>query len=1353
MTSPSPAPARSPSPLPPVNQQALQRAIHPPEPIAPSSKVVVIATQSLPRSFSEQKRPLSPPPISSLEPPLIQEEAPAPHPYNPGPCGKVTEAVVGAVCSTLGLGWRWVARPVLAKAWEYAEEPVLKVGTELSGKLSTTTQAAQNLYERHKKTQVVAFGTTLTKAEKPTHPPLDSLNRASDSIGVVNRDTLTVPPAPLPPVEEEREDSSSSALAELEQVPSPVDGSSSQSVDLLPSDRPHSPSSSVVEPEEYLPRVELRTGLTRLEHPLPNPPQAPLSARSFNESSSSSDEPLSAPIQRESSSSSAEPLLRAPLPDLSVAIPLPVPSEPRVLPPIPNQKDSRSVQESEDAEKTIARDSEVLIGKLEKLGTLKALFWICGIKDDKRPNQDVDVATLLPLVEMAGAQSNTHTSTQGKRITLWDIFIQKTQLHWTEARWWKAKLFYWFAYSWTSLIPNTTRVYAKAIIEGIQQQFKDKESNDSQGRKRADFVHNIIQNADQYLEGNYKAHKKYAGLEPSENLLNPGNLDDFKFREVASYYGHRPQDGNSLKQSKAFQKLCANFGEALLQRYVSSVPFFVSWKKQPILGKIIQAPVISWPFQFIEWALNKVIRYTVRKYVLPFSVHSVVTGGIDQATPYNNHLAIQFYRFFESLFVDLREDFAKQPTTGPSKPLAGTEKLPDLALKLKRALDLAKQERDEVGQDSLYFQMRLQELERKQKEMHQKIQSGQSDLDLQVEQAITKGIQDSLQAVFQFLSDPKKTNKLLALSLQLANNCLSTQIQTSAEPAVSLRAAGQEIDDPVAVAKEGLIQRAESFLDLVIESAVKSKVVGNPEKEQLVAQGMIEAQRKEEQLLYPAVHGWCQNIRKKLESDESEGPSASILPEIVAISQRSDALVQKIKRELGNPELVGVAKEGVERVFAPICERLALFMNKIENLMKEEYNYSSKGKTTEELQQIQQNLQEIQDLFSREQPGGVATACQKADKVFSHLEASCANIAEHISSQKQGKEEFIQALQREIQILKKAIEDIAKEQRILTLLERLGSISSANPFQPQPLLGLLQELASFVYRDNHFPIRAGRTRAQCMDEIYTLVNTKENGEFILGDDRQAIYHLLTQFTNAEEVRTKPFALAWKKLEVGLQTIYEKHVAKQNDQILKLPSISLTAFQNWIDRSIRDYTARRTESHQTMLRTIDEAQQAFEEFTHFMRNAQLEQQIHLSPEHYSVAGKILGGILGGIIAPPVGAFVGKMASTSTENAARIAQNPRPALAKGVAIASVAAGATYALGRMHPLLGMAAGGYAAYKGLGQAGAELQQTALHVGTDLVRPKVREVLHTALRLPFSDHMYHAAATRIMEDVIASTL
>lgn len=1123
-----------------------------------------------------------------------------------------------------------------------------------------------------------------------------------------------------------------------------------------------------------------KVGLERQIEPALLPPieeeaqiQLPLSPAPHSPSLSSPEESFSAPISLREAVSRPSPVsipreIEASSPSAVHLRAIPPPLH-RRLPNVPRLQETSSSQDMEDWGGTIKAQSEIFIEKLEKLGTLKCLFLICQIKDKKSPNQLVDNSVILPLVDAAC----TADGGSGKKPSLWNLFIQKTQIQWTEARWWKAKLFYCLAYSWTSLIPIATKFFAKAIIDGLQNHFSVKDQS---------AISKIIDNAEGFLEANNTAYADYSAEIRSDSN---STLDDFKFRAIAAHYGHNASEGNSIKRSKAFEKLCSHFGEALLQRYVSSVPFFEGLKKRPIVGKIVQAPLIRLPFQLIEWTLNKVIRFVVRKYVLPFSIQSAVTGGLDQAKPYNAYLVTQFYKFFDSIFVDLsnkidqsQKEWEKNPNATPSRPLLGTEKLPNLVIKLKRALDLANG--SEQGEDRISVRQKVKRIEERAAALERKKASGQAstDIDYLIEKGINQGISISLQAVFELLADPVQTQKMLGLSLKLANNCLTARSE-GASTDLALHSANEQIlrRDPVIEARKGLYQRAENFFKKAIDLVLQKELIANPEKQVLLAKAVFDAQIKEGKSLYPAIAFACERIKKKLEAPSSAS-NLNILPELLAVADKLDVFNRQTRFELEKPGLQGAALEGIQRTFAPLYEITTSFTKEIHSLMQFQNSYASHEKVVREMQQIEQGLNRIQAFFAKEDPSSneltqsvqgalkekenpssteLTQSIQDALKEVDSLAVRCTELDQRlIPSQNEGKAEFIQALRIQIETLKSELDKIEKRRKVLNFLERLASekisLSQQSPSGAVSIIevrGLLWELSDLEWGIAPIP---GKTSDSCIAEILQLIQMQEG--LLTSQEQRKLIALCEDLIQTKNNKGIGCKAAWDQLKEGIQAIQTKYLTEQNELITRLPEKILSSFQSWTSRCVEDLRGYCTEDHSKMKETSQKAQESLKKIKEQIDHLQPEEQRQLTPSRAEFLAKGIGAVAGAF-SPAFGAFIGTISHLGTHNAKSGAvQQANPvSLVKDAALASAAVHLVDAVPVVGPWAKLAIGIYAGYKGMGEAGKEAQQTTVNVLSEQVFSEVWQVFETALNLPFSDHLYHATATRIMKEVVDSTL
>lgn len=965
----------------------------------------------------------------------------------------------------------------------------------------------------------------------------------------------------------------------------------------------------------------------------------------------------------------------------------------------------------EEADKNL----ETLSHNLGNYAVLSYMYYsICGFAEEDGGT------SILELVHKASIPVN------GRTPDLWDLFCTEYKLKLFSPQWWRCKFFYWTSYKWTSIIPNTVDAYMKEIFGEVRSKLASRDS----GQKRAFFIRSFLDQASQFLDAHNGAAKAFAqAVQPN------GDLDDYKRRAIVERYGYSPKriardrglqktlakraetsamgkvmDARPEKHSMhtlqqlgedyALENLCASFAKRMMSEFSTYVPFFKGTKKIPIIGK-----PIAFILKPVEWILNGFIWWQMRTNILPAVLKSAVEEGLDAAKPHNLPFAKALTTFFTAQFTKLKGKLtAEKDDSKPVPAIPGTEKLPDVVIKLKRALDLMPHQ----TQDALKAKLDAMD-------------KGGGALNDTVQNAIRDGIVKGGQVFLEFLTDPANHEEMAANLFDLLNVPFTGSAPRDVAGWAKM---GEEFE----AQRKDLKREARTVFELIIEEAVEEEIAGlSPEKAAEQSRQSFEAQQAESARTFDQLHYYFERIQEKTAADSAD-PANSIHPEIAAVATRMKSFSQLQHRLEG---LEPAAREGINRVLAPLYVRAEELTARMAALQELQTKFSSHSQVREEFERIHLLLGDI--------PQQAEAAPRRLKDALPHLESPLRRIAEHLPANAQ---ELAETRQHN-QTLARHFEAISKNDLILDGLKRLDPSGAGNPAQRNQ--GLIYRLANYQrYKRNPEALRRfglqGFDQGACMKEINKVLAHLDIPE---QSRLRAIIRKIELF-GTHPVGVDFDGEIWNPLTQEMQQIQQKYAQAKAAQKLALEA-DLGTFGHYLQAKVEGYRERTRQNHEAMAQEIQEAGEALQALREEIPNVQQEAQVRLNPDQLGFLTGAAGLLACLAFGPVAGAAIGAGAYLAVQNMQGLATDGRAGAilqtVGGTTVAGLAAGA------LPGVIG-AAGGVI---GAAAAGSKFTDGAVGAVRENVVPQVMQIFEAAYNLTLSAHISHAAATWGMKAIVDS--
>lgn len=1003
-------------------------------------------------------------------------------------------------------------------------------------------------------------------------------------------------------------------------------------------------------------------------------------------------------------------------PGLDAAVPVAPPDE------VPLVADPRIVTEAtgpqarfeaknwkEEADKNL----ETLSQNLGNYAVLSYMYYsICGFTEEDGGT------SILELVHKASIPVN------GRTPDLWDLFCTEYKLKLFSPQWWRCKFFYWTSYKWTSIIPNTVDAYMKEIFGEVRSKLASRDS----GQKRAFFIRSFLDHASQFLDAHNGAARAFAqAVQPN------GDLDDYKRRAIVERYGYSPKrigrdrslqkilakraetsaagrvfDANPEKHSMhtlqqlgedyALENLCGSFAKRMMSEFSTYVPFFKGTKKIPIIGK-----PIAFILKPVEWILNGFIWWQMRRNILPSVLKSAVEEGLDSAKPHNLPFAKALTTFFTAQFTKLKGKLtAEKDDSKPVPAIPGTEKLPDVVIKLKRALDLMPHQ----TQDALKAKL-------------ESMDKGGGALNDTVQNAIRDGIVKGGQVFLEFLTDPANHEEMAANLFDLVNVPFTGSAPRDVAGWAKM---GEEFE----AQRKDLKREARTVFELIIEEAVQEEITGlSPEKAADQTRQSFEAQQEESARTFDQLHYYFGRIREKTDADSAD-PANSIHPEIAAVATRMKAFSQ-LQHRL--EDLEPAAREGINRVLSPLYVRAENLTARMAALQELQTKYSSHAQVGEEFERMHLLLAGV--------PQQLEQTPRRLKDMLPHLESPLRRIGEHLPA---NAPEFGETRQH-TQNLARHFDAVGKNDQILEGLKRLDPSGAGNPAQRNQ--GLLYRLANYQrYKRNPEALHRfglqGFDQGACMKEINKVIAHLDIAE---QSRLRAIIRKIELFG------THPVGIdfdreIWNPLTQEMQQIQQKYAEAKGAQKLALEA-DLGAFGQYLQAKTEGYRERKRQNHEAMAREIEAAAEALDALREEIPNVQQEAQVRLNPDQLGFLTGAAGLLACLAFGPVAGAAIGAGAYLAVQNMQGLAGDGKAGAVLqtvgGTTVAGLAAGA------LPGLVGVVGG----VAGAAAAGSKFTDGAVGAVRENVVPQVMQIFEAAYNLTLSAHISHAAATWGMKAIV----
>jgi hypothetical protein len=516
------------------------------------------------------------------------------------------------------------------------------------------------------------------------------------------------------------------------------------------------------------------------------------------------------------------------------------------------------------------------------------LQWMGGIKEGNN-------STLLGLVHEASKLPEV------EKPNLWDLFAAKypEKTKPLSLSWWKCKFSYWIGYKWTSIIPNVVETYLNAGIRVLQ------ERTGHIGPEQSKDIARVLDWVDHFLQGQLAAVDKYNAPIKSNRTLN-----DYKRRAIIEEtYGPSPEtlrkrlawdqtlrnklakrahqkfeeinndiDLLSLNDDFALENLCKKYSKNLVDGSAPRVLFFRNKQGEFPGGKIF-SKVLWVVLRPLEILSNFGIRTIMRDRILPYTLKSLVQGGLDAAQPHYLPFSLALTQFLTGQLKKLKDKLHSNGDPNPIEPITGSEALPDVVSKLKCLLDSAdpnKKNRD--------------------------------DFDGRVQKGIEGGILKGGHILLNFLTDESNREEMFALLFQLCKTPFEGQAPLTKE-------AWKDQSDKYKAEEKLLKKEAQAvFRKLVNDALTEQFECGNPEKTQTIAQGVFDRLKNGGTETF---NGFAQSAQQMKEKIERE-PRESILEEAMAFGKTMEAFAEAQRGYLDKEGLTQAAKYGIARTLNPI---------------------------------------------------------------------------------------------------------------------------------------------------------------------------------------------------------------------------------------------------------------------------------------------------------------------------------------------------------------------------------------------------------------------------------------------------
>jgi hypothetical protein len=405
--------------------------------------------------------------------------------------------------------------------------------------------------------------------------------------------------------------------------------------------------------------------------------------------------------------------------------------------------------------KQIHIQKKELAERISAFAALVQLSKICGVgKENAEKIIEPDYLKLLKLANEAVIGVNKET--------VWSLFSKEYANDISFFSKIIAALFYWCIYQ-TSLISNTVATYLNDFIDPIIEDLSAPNSS-----TRAKLFPTLLNAINQFLEADYAALKVYLQNEKEALPNKEKDKDSYRRNAVAEHIG-------------SIAGLCESLVENILKSSHSSVP---------ILRKPQQIPILGVLFELIEWVINKIIRIVVQ-HTLPKILESIA-GNVKSATAAHNiPFKLGIANFFIKVLKDLKQDLKKKEEAAKNdsangkkepiapknqRPLLGTEeKLPAVVKNILRALRVkgidAEDLRKEIGLITQGVPFDKGRLLNRTGEVANFVFN--VDIEKKIVEAISRGGQDLLEAIDQWI----RSGKLFHTLLDLVTTPFSSQIK------------------------------------------------------------------------------------------------------------------------------------------------------------------------------------------------------------------------------------------------------------------------------------------------------------------------------------------------------------------------------------------------------------------------------------------------------------------------------------------------------------------------------------------------------------------------------------------------
>jgi len=994
---------------------------------------------------------------------------------------------------------------------------------------------------------------------------------------------------------------------------------------------------------------------------------------------------------------------------------------------VPPATGPRKASDPVDMKAETDRQLDKLSMKLSVFSVLQYMISnICKI-------EEADNCNLFQLVSAASEPSQ-----DGSYPSVWKLFTAKYPMTFSQK--FRAACFYFFFYKLTALIPNAVDTYVKRFVNVIRAQLTDKNSNENSDK----HIQRIIDNsngflkayndaADDFIAGKipafstlaeYRTNRismQYGGsiwqaLEHNGPALETTLHHLAKEESLLDGHGVRPDNALLVKpyMKRAREILCKKVSRVLVDTYSPQIEFFRNWRKHSFGRKF--TPL----FNLVEGVLNGIVRWGMKKYILPPVLSSVAEKSMDATSKGNISFSIAMIKFATEQIQKLQQAMAASDADAkPSLyPPPAVDHLGELVKKLLLTLD----------------QVPLETKEDFEKYRQQK----KSDFDQNLQKDIEKTITESCKVLFQFVAQPGNAETMFAQLLELSNSTFANAVPRNDEEYIRQK---ENLENDFKDLKE----LSNNVFKSLIRKTVEKKIKGtDPQQAKQMASDAFSDQKEEAVGAFDQLHA----ISQKMVDRVNEPEEINLHKEIASFAQVMKTFATREKNYNAIETLDPADKENIQRAMTPLFDRAQSISLRLERLQELQLSYSYQARVVALLLSFEKTIQETQNLkFSREMK-------EKMEQDITELAHLVPDYAE-----------LPQNLRQYQQAITNSFDLAAADDKVCQKIDRL--------FPADGSAGLIRNLLDYRQGKreklpSHFKLSA------CLQEIEKTLAIKT--ELF----PEAI-ELKVRIRQMENLALPQFDQEWGAFEAYLLQIAEDHSKRKAASLKKLLDAG-EAFHQYIDllcsgtSQYAGYIALKQQKHTEMKNEMAAISKEVEKLKNDAEKVQQLPQLHLTDKLIGGAGAALTGLSGALgaaigYATGLGVLPGAAAASSAVstlmNRGLKAATFRQALDNGSVhaepfVTAAAAGATAALvptalGTVPGLSGAAstlaagtalAGTYMGYK----AGTGVLGQAIDTGQNKVLPEVERHFDNAFSFLLGserEHIFHGLITRLMKTTI----